>query len=165
MEASAPPAVAQLEHDEILLEGILKIQQSGLSVFWQTEAELKKLVINDYKIETQGQLVKFPDLLIHTQKPLTELTIAIEFERSLKTRRRYIQIMGAYASMRRINALVFVIENPSIEKVIKEVMEETYFPEDRLPVAFMSQREWLEETPFVLTSVAKMAAERAKNIA
>lgn len=148
----ATPAL-QIRHDTVLLDGILRAEKAGVIGYWQTEAELKKLVVADYKIETQGQLIKYPDLLIHTRAPLPDRTIAIEYERTLKTRKRYLQIMQAYASTRRIQGLVVIASNSCITKAIQDVMREVYFPEKRIPVSFCSEREWLDETPLVLSAL------------
>lgn len=159
---SAPP-ITQIEHDELLLAGVLNLERSGLMSFWQTEGELKKLGASDYRIETQGQLIKYPDLLAYTRAPLPERILAIEMERTLKTRTRYIQLLGAYASMKRINGLIYIVENPSIERTIREVMEETYFPSDRLPVAFFHQDDWLKDAPTVLRKAAAMTDTTLKS--
>lgn len=151
----ATPAL-QIRHDTVLLEGILRAEKAGVIGYWQTEAELKKLGARDFKIETQGQLIKYPDLLIHTQAPLLEQTIAVEYERTLKTRKRYLQIMRAYASTRRIQGLVVISSNACITKTIQDVMREVYFPEKRIPVSFCDENEWLENGPQILTSVQKV---------
>jgi hypothetical protein len=161
----APPPMAQLEHDEILMEAVLKLQKSELMDYWQTEAELKKLGVSDYRIETQGQLIKYPDLLIFTRPPLPECIVAVELERTLKARRRYIQVHGAYAAMKRINVLLYVVENPSIERTIRETMTETYFPTSRLPVVFVSEDEWIQDPSAILTKAALVAPNQQKNAA
>ncbi|MCM2279249.1 MAG: hypothetical protein NDJ89_14335 [Oligoflexia bacterium] len=158
----APPPVGQIDHDEILAEGILSLERSGLVSFWQSESELKKLGANDYRLETQGQLIKYPDLLIYASAPLPERIMAVELERTLKTRRRYVQLLGAYASMKRINGLIYVVENPSIKRTIQEVMKEVYFPVNRLPVSFFTQDEWLSDAAAVLAKAAGPAPAAAK---
>ncbi len=162
LDPASPPPIAQIEHDETLADGILSLERSGLMSFWQTESELKKLGANDYRIETQGQLIKYPDLLIYTREPLPNCILAIELERTLKSRRRYIQLLGAYASMKRINGLLYVAENPSIERTIREVMQETYFPVERLPVTFASADDWLRDAATVLSQATTTVAASLK---
>ena len=159
----APPPVGQIDHDEILADGILNLERSKLVSFWQSESELKKFGANDYRLETQGQLIKYPDLLIYTAAPLPEKILALELERTLKTRRRYVQLLGAYASMKRINGLIYVVENPSIKRTIEEVMKEVYFPVNRLPVSFFSQEEWLSDSAALLAKAAGPVPAAPKN--
>jgi hypothetical protein len=139
--AKSPPA-AQLDHDEILSRGLLRLERARGLVQWMSEAELKSTsgeVV--HRIETQGQLIKFPDALVYTGRTAKALPIAIELEKTLKSRSRYEQIVAAYASMGGLRAILYICDSAVTERAIGQALERAYFPE-ALPVGFAGMDAW-----------------------
>ncbi|MDO9183580.1 MAG: hypothetical protein Q7U04_14295 [Bacteriovorax sp.] len=136
------PNPNQLKHDEILLNGIMYLDRALHICQWQTEAELKMLRLNDYKVETQGQLIKYPDAIIHLKNANRFDVIAVEYERTQKSRKRYGQILNAYAGMKRIDAVIWIVKTPAIKNIIIEQVKQVYYPQRERPIAFLMEETW-----------------------
>jgi hypothetical protein len=144
-EPSSPPSVAQMAHDEILLRGMLRLESVIQNIQWETEAELKKMRGSAFKIQIQGQPLKYPDILIHRENSEKKGAMAIELERTLKTQKRYVQILGAYAASNNIGAILFIASSLAIKHTIGELIEKSYFPRKRIPIFFCSEEDWLSD--------------------
>lgn len=136
------PNPNQLQHDEILLDGIMNLDQAKKIGQWQTEAELKMLRPSDFRVETQGQLIKYPDAIVHLKNGNRFDAIAIEYERTQKNRKRYGQILSAYAGMKKIDAIIWIVQNPAIKNIIIEQVKQVYFPLSERPFAFLMEETW-----------------------
>lgn len=92
------PFANQIDHDEILVRGVLQAIKNDLISDWMTEAELKRLGQGTFRIESQGQIIKYPDAIATIEKSGDSLRLAIEIEITQKQRSRYVQIMSAYGT-------------------------------------------------------------------
>ena len=137
-----PPSSQNFQHDQILFQGLFRLMGDSQLTHWRSESELKLFAPSDYRIETQGQLIKFPDLILSVRTQSGVKAVALELERTQKSKKRYIQIFNAYASMKGINTIVCAVENPMIAKSIEGALRETYFPTSERPVLIMSEDEW-----------------------
>lgn len=136
------PFVSQIDHDEVLVRGILPAIRSGLIVNWTTEAELKSFEQGTFRIESQGQAIKYPDAILGIGKSERPKKIALEIEITQKHRRRYMQIMSAYSSMKGIDGIVFVVGTDAIRNVIASTLKEVYFPLEKMFVGFIELKDW-----------------------
>ena len=110
-QAVGPPFVAQLDHDEILLRGLLRVKRSGLVADFTTEAELKLSSPGSRQFESSRQAIKYPDALLVLSDQLDATQVAVEVELTQKGRKRYVQILEAYASRRDVHQVLYVTEN------------------------------------------------------
>jgi hypothetical protein len=136
------PNPTQLQHDEILLNGILNLDRAQKICQWQTEAELRMLRQNDFRVETQGQLIKYPDVIIHVQIGNRFFALAIEYERTQKSKSRYGQVLSAYAGMKKIDAVIWIIKTPAIKNMIVAQVKQVYYPLKERPMAFLMEETW-----------------------
>lgn len=136
------PNPAQLEHDKILLNGILELKKNRLFDQWQTEAELKMLKHSDYKVETQGQKIKYPDTILYFKNGNHFQVVAVEYERVQKSSKRYGQILNSYAALKRVDAVIWIVSELSTQKVIIEQAKQVYYPFKQRPIAFVSEQIW-----------------------
>jgi hypothetical protein len=136
------PNLNQLQHDEILLNGVMMLDRSKIIGQWQTEAELKMLKQNDYKVEAQGQLIKYPDIIIHIEIGNRFYAIAIEYERTQKSRKRYAQVLNAYTGMKKIDAVIWIVKTPAIMNIIIEQVKQVHYPLRERPMAFLMEETW-----------------------
>ena len=137
------PNSKNFQHDQILCQGLFQLLKHPKLYHWQTESELKLFSPADYRIETQGQLIKFPDLILSVQDSSGIKTVSFELERTQKSKKRYTQIFNAYASMKGSDAVVCAVESPTIMRSIESALETIYFPIQEKPVLFMSENEWV----------------------
>ena len=147
-QAARPPAVPQIDHDEILNHGLLRAERSELISQWISEPELKAMGGREHQIKRAGRITKYPDAIVYLPRTIGDMPIAgdkpiaIELELTLKSRRRYRQIMAAYGCMNHIRAVLFVTKAPVIERAIKENVIKTYFPTDQIKLGFMRLADW-----------------------
>jgi hypothetical protein len=137
------PILSQIDHDEVLVRGLLRAVRNGLVSGWTAEAELKSFARDSFRIESQGQTVKYPDAILDMSGPGAATKIALEIELTQKCRQRYIQILGAYASMSRIAGVLFVTDSMAIRQMIKDVARQVYFPFEKVMLEFLSVKDWL----------------------
>lgn len=136
------PNVSQLEHDEILLDGILKLNKEKMIDQWQTEAELKMLRHSDFRVETQCQKIKYPDTILSFSNGSRFQIVAVEYERTQKCRKRYAKILSSYATLKRIDAVIWIVNTMAIQNMIFEEARLVYYPFIERPIGFVSEEIW-----------------------
>lgn len=147
------PSASQLEHDEILLKRILELKAHEQIAHWQTEAELKMLKPNDFRVETSGQKIKYPDAIFYLKSASKPKIVAIEYERTQKNRVRYGQMLSAYSTLRRVDAVIWIVKSLAIQSVIIEQAKLAYYPFKERPIAFVSEQTW-QSNPEKLVKLA-----------
>jgi hypothetical protein len=152
------PNPVQIEHDEILLEGILRLSHAQLLDQWQTEAELKMLGHNEFRIEAQGQKIKYPDAILYFSNANRLQVVAVEYEKTLKSRKRYRQILNSYASLKNVNAVIWIVNSLPIQNAIIEQAKQEYYPFKERPIAFVNVNSWKND-PEKLLKIANEIIE------
>jgi hypothetical protein len=142
--AARPPFPTQIEHDNDLNEVLLRLSRCGTISEWTTEAELKAAGGQTFQIGSQGNLIKYPDALVRVSGQGRSQLWAIEMELTIKTRKRYVQIMSAYATMKNLDGILYVHSAPTIVDAVEDGMQGAFFPSDRLKVGFVSVDDWLK---------------------
>lgn len=148
------PNPSQLEHDKILLNGILELDSNRLLDQWQTEAELKMLKHGDYRVGTQGEKIKYPDTILYFKNGNNFHAVAIEYERIQKSSKRYGQILSAYATFKKVDAIIWIINSMAIQDMIIEQGKRVYYPFKERPMAFIGEKIW-KNNPEELLKLAK----------
>ncbi len=138
------PYSGLIRHDEIVLNGVLKIEEHGFLESWITESELRKEGSGLLRIQDQGQSAKYPDAVLITKSPVQSIGIAIEVELSRKEKRRYQQIMNAYSFAKNIELILFVCGDVEIENLILEMSRLYFVPARGAELGFMSKSDWLQ---------------------
>lgn len=147
------PNASQLEHDEILLDGILRLDKAKMIDQWQTEAELKMLRHSDFRVEIQGQKIKYPDTILSFSNGNRFQIVAVEYERTQKCRKRYAKILSSYATLKRVDAVLWIVNNLSIQNMIFEEAKIGYYPFRERPIGFVGEEIWTK-TPEKLLKLA-----------
>lgn len=137
-----PPMERQLRHDEILLSGVLDLDRQGLLGHWTTEAELKSLGLEAFRLGTSLMEAKYADAILYLKDVDGPNKVAVELELTLKEKSRYRQVMSSYSFLRELRLLLFVVANPAIEAAIRAAAEEVFFPKDSTTLAFMRLADW-----------------------
>lgn len=136
-----PPYLAQLRHDEILGNGILKLLKSQTISSYTTEAELR--MIEPHRLHPNSCPPKLPDLLLRMGL-LKE--IAIELELTQKSRSRYRAQMTAYQHRESLAAIVFVVSGRAILEAILRAASDIRFPDIKM-IGFVTLADWESDTP------------------
>ncbi|HAR43297.1 MAG TPA: hypothetical protein DCS07_11825 [Bdellovibrionales bacterium] len=161
--AAKPPMAAQIEHDEVLGEGLLMAERGQIISSWRAEPELKAYSGIAHRIETQGELIKYPDALVQFVKSPEGSPVAVELEMTLKNRTRYDQTMGAYAGMRDVVGVLFICKAPVIERALREAVKRTYFPTEEIKLVFVPLQEWQVNPCGVLSEIHRGTRNRGLN--
>lgn len=132
-----------VDHDEIVANGIMRLERAGICNRWTTERELKMVNSHDYIVHKNKEGdVKFPDAIIRIMHKGKERTFAIEYERNGKSLGRYRSILWQYSTLTSISLVLFVVENDVIKKRILQASK--YIGSSLLAgkLAFMDVDEW-----------------------
>ncbi|HXH75403.1 MAG TPA: hypothetical protein VNJ08_10590 [Bacteriovoracaceae bacterium] len=129
-----------LEHDEFLLTGLLKLIRGGIINEWQTEAQLRILDPKELRLVAKGERLKFPDALVR----LSIGSVALEYERTQKSKKRYREILNAYSDMENIKAVIWIVKDEWISGAIKNEIKASYYPLNKRPIGFLMEKTWKE---------------------
>lgn len=129
-----------LEHDEILLTGLLKLIKAELISEWQTEAELRVLDPKEIRLIAKGERLKFPDAIVR----LSIGPVALEYERTQKSKKRYREILNAYSEMDHVKAVIWIVKDEWISGAIKQEIKASYYPLNKRPIGFLMEKTWKE---------------------
>lgn len=138
---SAAPFVAQIEHDEEVLRGLLRLQRNTLLEGYSLEPEMKRHELKN-RIPSAADRVKYPDAIIMLKGRRQVRRVAVEVEMSLKSFQRYRQMVDAYANRNDIGAVVFICRFTSTADYIRKAMREGYYPDEERPIGFCDLKDW-----------------------
>lgn len=141
-----PPPLAQIDHDECLMRGLLELERAKVISSWTTEAELKSQCPGGFKIASGGQLIKYPDAIVEPLGDRSNQLWALELELTMKNRARYVQILSAYAGMENLTGVIFIYRTLAIKHALLETVEKIYFPTNRIKIFFVNESEWRAKT-------------------
>lgn len=139
-DISAPPFVAQIDHDELVASGLLKLLRTDtISNYW-TEAELKRLYPLIRRRHSVDEKEKYPD----AQIVLTNgLRIGLEMELTLKSRKRYRDIIRTYRMRQDTDQIIFIVRSANIFESITQALQDTFYPVHERPIGFIWLDEWV----------------------
>ncbi len=142
--AVTKPHLGQFDHDVKVSRIVLGLErEKSLDKFF-SEGELKKKFFMGEKTTRQAVSAKFPDLTLEFQRPSKFKRVAIEVEQSLKSLKRYEQVMNSYANSRDVDVVVFVSDKQTIFNRISRAMKGINYPTWERPVGFGEMSEWLK---------------------
>jgi hypothetical protein len=113
------PTSHLLSHDEFVATSVLKLRTLGLVDRWSTEAELKSKNDKQFVLELRNQERKFPDAVLVMKTPNKQFIVAIEYERSGKTIRRYRRLLEEYCYLFQIDLVLIVARDDAIIRRIE----------------------------------------------
>lgn len=132
---------AQVLHDEVASQFSQWMLDEKFIKSWTPEIQLKRARTNEGLLYTQGKRRKFPDVILSLNVPGPSVQFALEIEMTLKTRKRYRDLLYAYSTLNGIDTVLFVTRNAAISNAIREVMTEVRFPESRITILFATADE------------------------
>jgi hypothetical protein len=111
-------AIYLIPHDQIVANALLTIKKTGLVQQYWTEHELKASVTEACAVLGTGQISKYPDLVLQMKSSSGSVKIAVEIERTQKTKSRMNQVAYNYLQAKGIEFLIFGCAHASIERSI-----------------------------------------------
>lgn len=141
-EISAPPFVAQLEHDSIVARILFLLSREQVIQNFTTEAELKRRHQDDRQWVDRSEKLKFPDAILTIANAETSFNVALEVELTVKSQKRYRKILEVYQDRKQVRAVLFVINSSGIFKAISKAMKEARYPDWQKPIGFGRNDEW-----------------------
>lgn len=138
----APAFVAQLDHDELMARSLLRLSRAKVIAAYRTEGELKRLFPLARNRYSPDQKEKYPDAIIET---VSGLSVALELELTLKTRRRYRQALRTYRARSDVSRIVFIVRSAAAFDSITQAMKDTYYPVLERPIGFTWADDWTRD--------------------
>ncbi len=134
--------LAQLDHDLILAESVLRLELKGYCDSWWTEAELKIGSGLAYAVKPATGSQKHPDLLITLSTAGGDQKVAIELELTQKSAQRYQDTVNAYDRMEDLSKVIFVARTDSGMFAIKRAFQTHGSARLRAKVLFAELLDW-----------------------
>jgi hypothetical protein len=119
------PASHFLSHDELVATSVLKLKNLGLVDRWVSEAEQKSKNDKEFALELGDRDRKFPDAVLAMKCQTRPAIVAIEYERSGKTIRRYRRLLEEYSILRQIDLILVIARDEAISKRIEKARRES----------------------------------------
>lgn len=141
-DISAPPFIAQIDHDELVARTLLQFLKANTIANYQTESELKRLYPLARSRRNSDEKEKYPDALIEIK---SGLHIALEMELTLKSRKRYRHILRAYRMRQDADRIIFIVRSANIFESISQAVQDTYYPILERPIGFAWLDEWTSD--------------------
>lgn len=111
-----------IKHDEIVAQGLWKLERLSLCSRWMTERELKALNSTIFKLNVKEGGAKYPDGVIKLEGSISSVIVAIEYERTGKTNWRYNKAIKALGESGEFDFIIFIVEDTVIEKRIRRAI-------------------------------------------
>lgn len=137
-----PTWAHQVDHDEYVGRTLLMLENANLITSWKSASELAKSNQSKYQLRRKDGEQKFPDALFEVSLQGQQKTVAIEYERNGKSQSRYRSILWNYAGLGEISLVLFICENKTIERKIKDTFLHLKMPELLDRIATTSASEW-----------------------
>lgn len=141
-DISAPPFIAQIDHDELVARALLQFLKANTIANYQLESELKRLYPLVRNRRSRDEKEKYPDALIRLTNGLH---IALEMELTLKSRRRYRHILRTYRTRQDADRIIFIVRSVNIFESISQAIQDTYYPIHERPIGFAWLDEWTSD--------------------
>lgn len=139
-----PAPVAQIYHDEVVAQSILRLEQQGFVRAWQTENELKSKQVKEYQLSRDVRNQKYPDAVMKVWALGQERTFALEYERTRKASLRYKDILWAYSRTDSLGMVIFICDCEAIKKTIKGRLQHLRLPDLWSRIAFTDAKDWIK---------------------
>jgi hypothetical protein len=145
MNSVYSPGAKNLWHDEELVRFALFLERHDWISDWMTEQELKGNGQVERFFQSQGRVLKIPDLIIEWNGSPSKTFWAVELERTRKEFNRYYDMVGAYKGISRIDSVLVITATSSIEANIKKAQAKMGYPQSQRPMLFASLNEVIQD--------------------
>lgn len=131
-------ALTYVDHDSHLGAFYLSMDRTGLVLRAWTEADMNRAPWEAYQILGSDRLSKIPDLVLDLRTDRGFLRVAVEIEKTRKSRSRYSQIAMSYLDMPRIDLVIFGGDSEAIiTEVRRAFLGENFQKNQKIPATFL----------------------------
>lgn len=141
--AMNPPGARNLSHDIELGEIVLSLLKTKIISDYFSEAELKSGKAYGFTIQREAVGNKYPDLILRMNIPGQPVFLSLELERTLKSRRCYMEMAASYRNLSQILGLVVICGSHAIESSLKKSFEVSNYPFRSRPVLMAQSSDFL----------------------
>ena len=131
-----------IKHDEIIAKGLLRLEAESLCQKWMTESELKSQKSATFRLHGLEGGAKYPDAVFKLQGRSASQIVALEYEKTSKSSWRYNKAIKAYSDSGEFSTVLFIVETPAIEDLIKRSMRFIGDPALNAKIGFISIEDW-----------------------
>lgn len=139
------PASYLLAHDEFVATSVLKLRTLGLVDRWSTEAELKSKNDKQFALELRDRERKFPDAVLAMKTPNKQFILALEYERSGKTIRRYRRLLEEYCYLFQIDLVLIIARDDAIVRRIEKARRESGLSRLSGRLGYVIAHDWIKD--------------------
>lgn len=141
-------ALMYVDHDSLMGAFLLRMNETGLILRAWTEADLTRSIGDAQSILGADRFAKFPDLILDLRTDRGFLRVAVEIEKTRKSRNRYSQIALSYRFMPRIDLVIFGCDSEAIALEVRRAFQgEAFKRAKKFPGTFLLKD--FEEREFV----------------
>ncbi len=131
-------ALTYVDHDSQLGAFYLSMNRTDLVLRAWTEADLTRAPWEAYQILGSDRLSKIPDLILDLRTDRGFLRVAVEIEKTRKSRSRYAQMAMSYLDMPRIDLMIFGCESEVIvSETRRAFLGENFQKAQKIPGTFL----------------------------
>jgi hypothetical protein len=135
------------EHDDTIVRFILSLQAKGLvKNNYMSEKMLRREPFSWVSESLGHSLVKLPDLIFDLDLNVHNFKIALEVERTRKSKFRYDQWVQAYAKAEKLDLIIVAYNDHSVFESIQSAIKAFQYPYHMRPVVFCKiadvQKDW-----------------------
>lgn len=113
-----PPFANQLDHDEAVAAGVLRLYKNKFCIDWSSELEIKMYqALADGK-SSRANIQKYPDALLRLPSDDGNNLLAIEYEKNPKSHTRYQEILRNYMVNFDIQRVLYIAETKTLANTI-----------------------------------------------
>jgi hypothetical protein len=127
-----------IRHDTYVAKVLLELEKTKCVLRSWTEAELRTDPWQTLEILGSKNIDKLPDLVVDLQGSNGFVRVAVEIEASRKSKEKYQRISLAYLGLTRINLVVFICEDRTLEDLIRRLFSSpVYLKAEKSPVTLL----------------------------
>lgn len=131
-------ALMYVDHDSLMGAFLFSMDRTGLILRSWTEAELTRSPGDAQRLLGAERFAKFPDLILDLRTDRGFLRVAVEIEKTRKSRNRYTQIALSYRFMPRIDLVIFGCDSDAIAKEVQGAFAgEAFRKAKKFPATFL----------------------------
>lgn len=131
-------SLTYIDHDGQTGAFFLSLNWTGLVLKSWTEADLTRAPWEAYQILGTDRFSKIPDLILDLRTDRGFLRVAVEIEKTRKSRSRYAQIATSYLNMPRIDLVIFGCESEVILTEVRRAFRgESFQKAQKIPGLFL----------------------------
>lgn len=127
-----------VDHDSLMGAFLLSLNRTGLILRAWTEADLTRAPGDAHRLLGADRFAKIPDLILDLRAHHGFLRVAVEIEKTRKSRNRYSQIALSYRLMPRVDLVIFGCDSEATVMEVRRAFQgEAFLRAKKFPGTFL----------------------------